>query len=510
MSKQFKATTKLTAKFLVVLMVLQAALFALTAFGAEPTSLEIKLGGQSISAPVKMYTGTRLSFTGVFTPTDSTYHVTWNRTGTAVDVISTTGVVTAGTTGGGVSSTLSVTPTKGSLTATPVTILVYKALATFTFPSTGQTINLGQTTQISQGTQTPGADVTSTTYAFVDAAKGAAVLTLNTVTGEVYAKAPGTVQVKVTKVLPIGANKVATITIKVPEPVASLDISTDGKNAAGTNLGINSGKKTTLKTILTTSTGGRTVPTNKVVKWEKVSGDTEITINETTGVISLVNNTDALIGKTAVIKATANDTWNSAADTITVTVGKELKALTVTKSVYLLKKDDVKQIIPVLTSTTVGVAPTVTSITYTIASADTAKVTVDAAGHITAVAVGDGKPVKVTVTALAADGTKKSTFVNVTVVADVTSITLVSPTVTVAKALKLYSKATIRTTIAPSGLKLNAVRYTSANPAIAFVNPYTGEVTAMGVGSTTVSASGDGVPSNVITIYVADPDGLQQ
>src|SRR4051812_45503801 len=50
MGKQFKASTKLTAKFLVALMVLQAVLFSFSSFSEKaPTSVVIKKGNSPVS-----------------------------------------------------------------------------------------------------------------------------------------------------------------------------------------------------------------------------------------------------------------------------------------------------------------------------------------------------------------------------------------------------------------------------------------------------------------------------
>jgi hypothetical protein len=523
MGKQFKASTKLTAKFLVALLVLQAVLFSLTAFAVvappTPDALTIKKAGIAVAdgATLPIYTGAVVPFTASFTKAgtsvvNAVYTTAWSKTGGIS--VSTTGVVTASTTTG--AATLIATSTTPNLSDT-VTFWVYKELklAAFILPATMK-VSVSKTVYIpaSHGD----ADVTDTVYSFVGttAATTTDIVTLDTVSGAVYAKKSGTVSIKVTKTQPIGNIKISkNITITVPEPVKTVEISTNGTTPAGATIGINAGVKTTLKAIVTSNTGSTKKATDPTVKWAKVSGDSAITIDANTGVITLTDTiADAAIGKTAVISVTANDTWNNAADTITVTVGKALVSVTAVKSVLLLKAGDNKTIIPVLKSNNTT-APTlsVTGVTYTAEPGKTAILTVNSiTGVVYAVAAGATtalSTVKITVEAFAADGTSKKTIVSATVVANVTNIVLTQPETTKStKPLSLYSKALIKTTITPASLKLNMVRYTSSDPTIAFVNKYTGEITAAGVGHATITASADGFTSNAIDVYVANPDGL--
>jgi hypothetical protein len=537
MGKNFKASSKLTAKFLVVLMVLQAALFALTAFGeTEPTAVTIHertaTGADVSGKTIVAFKNTAFTLVAVpnTTVTSTAYKKNYWKS-SALGVINPTDTITAiksftpvakGTTTISVFNTTNTTGPTNS-----VIVNVYSKLTSFTPPA--MIIKLGKVGYISEPVLAPtDADVSSTVYSLTSAELNKGVVKLNTtdgtdtVFGAVYAAKSGTATITVTKNVYYSTTPVVkTFVVTVPEPVKSIAISANGKDPAPDNLSINAGKKTILKTVFTSAAGVTKKPTNVAVTWTKVSGDPEIDVNSK-GEVTTTPNTEASIGKSAVLKATAVDSWNNASDTITVTVGKELKTFSLAQSNVLMKSGSTKQINISLKSDNNAINPTVTSVTYTAETGKTDILTVDAnTGLITANTTKKAGIVRITVRVTPADGSAvKTAVVTAAVVADVEKIVLTAPaTASDTKPMKLYSKVMIKATVTPStALKLNTVRFTSADSNIAFVNPYTGEVTAVGVGNTTISASAVTSGATVIgattagattvPVYVTDPDGV--
>jgi hypothetical protein len=527
MGKNFKASTKLTAKFLIALLVVQAALFAFTAFAdTKPTAVTIHeknatgadVSGKTINIFKGAFTLAAVPDTAV---TTNAYKVNYwkSSVGSVITVSTGNTAVKSFTAAAKGTTTLTVFNTTDSTGPTnTVTVNVYSKLTGFTFPDAGKlTVKLGQAGYIKEPTLIPAdADVTETVYSLsaAEITKGVVKVNTtdgtNTVAGAVYAVKSGTAVVTVTKTLPGNTKVTKTFTVTVPEPVQSLAISADGRNPAPDSLYVNLGKKTTLKAILTAATAGKK-SSNIGVTWTKESGgDAGLDINAK-GEVQIPTTTADSLGKTAVFRVTANDSWNNAYDTVTVTVGKELKTFSVTQSSVFLKSGGTKQINTILKSDNAAIAPSVTSVTYVAEPNKTDILTVDKdTGLITANTTKTSGTVNIVVTATPADGSApKKVTVKATIVADVSTITL-STTVTAAKPLSLYSKTNIKAVIDPAALKLNAVRYKAADESIVFVNPYTGEVTGLKAGSTTITAKADGKISNEITIFVADPLGLQQ
>lgn len=516
MGKQFKASTKLTAKFLVVLMVLQAVMFSFTAFGADTTFFIGDKSKAEIVAPVNALTGGTAALIGVFGPVNATYKAAWTSSDTSVATVNAlTGAVKATTKAGSVTITAAYAPLNLS---DSITLNVYAPIKTFTLPKS-LTVSVGQSVYIPLPLvlMPLDAEVTSTVYTITST--GTAPFTISaggyvTASEVVYGKGTVTVEKFYSTGSGTGSKK-ATIVVTVPVPVAAIAISTNGKAAAGATGGINLGAKTTLKAIF--NGGAKPVPTNARVIWTS-SDITKVTIGESTGIIDLKGAADSLAGQEVTITATAVDTIYAASDSIVLTIAKPLKAVSVTKSVYLIKVDGSAQIEPILTSATANVLPTVTSVTYKLAvSADSNSIELnEETGVYKAIGASTKATVKINVTAIAADGSKKTTAVTVTVIPNVTGIVLTEPTGkavgSIDKQLEVFSKTAIKTAITPSKLKLNVVRFSTTTPLIAFVNPYTGEVTGLSPGeakiiATAVNISGT-ITSNEITIHVADTNGL--
>jgi hypothetical protein len=502
MGKKIKSTKVLTAKLLAVLLVLQAVLFSVTAFGSTvqvPNSLVIKRGATDVTGTaVSVLRGSTVALTSVLsnatTPsiTSATYKVSWtsNSTSATIANVNLGSIVAAST---GVAVITAAEPVTG-LTKT-VTLAIYEALKTFT-ASTTLTLKLNQTGYAPITAFSPSnADVTSTVYAISNVSPAGAV-TIDPITGLITAVAPGSATIKVTKTLPAGqTDKSVTFKVTVPQPVTSVAISTDGKTPVGATLGINIEDKTiNLKAIFNAATGK--IPTDKGVTWSVYSStSTSISITST-GALTV---TGAAYGATATIKLTAKDTSNSAVATVDITIVHKLTGIKLPQSSLTLRYNETgKQISP---ATLLGTTPTITGVTYTSDKPSVAGVTVT--GQVYSVGSGTAK---ITVKVTAADGTFKTAVLPVTVSDKITAITISVPSTT----LKLYSKATIKSTFQPTTAKYNYARFTSSNPSVAFVNPLTGEVTAIAVGTTDIKSTAENtVNSNTITITVSNPDGLE-
>src|ERR1700730_16631055 len=98
MGKNFKASSKLTAKFLVVMLVLQAVLFAFAASADTlATAVVINKGTSTAVSPVIAFLGTNVILTASLTgsPTTATYKAnTWTSSTAAATLTTPTGGAT--------------------------------------------------------------------------------------------------------------------------------------------------------------------------------------------------------------------------------------------------------------------------------------------------------------------------------------------------------------------------------------------------------------------------------
>jgi uncharacterized protein YjdB len=489
MGKNFKATSKLTAKFLIALLVVQAALFAFTAFGATSGSATIKKGtadaGSNIAAFVSATAGIPITLTGVLDAgaTSATEKAnTWTSSAPAV------ATATYATTG----ATVTITPLLAGLgQTTTITLLnklsgktdtvdvtVYRKLTAFTLTATTLKIQKGQSAQIKIATITPNdATVSSTTYTS-STTKVLANTTdgLNTVAGAVYGAVVGTSVVTVKSFLPDGTFLTKTVSVTVTEPVQTVVIKKG--IATPTALGIDA-----TKTISLTGTVTPTGATYKTLKWTS-SNEAYATVSATGAVYGKI----AGIGQTVTITATALDTLNSAADSVTFTVYRPMKSAVLSKSTLNMKIGGTKDVsaFTVITPADASIDPT----TYSSSAISVA--TVDANGVVTA--VGGGKAT-ITVNINRHDGTKQFK-INVIVSTASTSITLRPSTLT----LKQFESKALSVTFAPTTVTYKKIDYTTSDASVAFVNPRTGVVTAVAPGIATITAT----PSNGGTVGKTD------
>jgi len=493
MGKQFKASTKLTAKFLVVLMVLQAVFVAFTASAdSKPTSVTIHkttAAGSDVSGTtIVAFKGTAFSLAVVpnAAVTSAAYLKNyWHSTDTTViaNVSATTAVksftpLKAGT----VTLTVYNTTDNGSVSNT-VSVNVYTKLTGFTL--TPLTVKVNETKAIAVTNLLPSAitstDVVSTTYSISSADQ--AFATVNSTTGVVTGVAAGKATVTVVKTLPDNSTVTKTVVVTVPKPVTSVTVKKGTSSVSA--IGIDAGK-----TITLTAGVLPTEATDKKVNYSlQTPGDSAyVTLNTTTGA---VYGKPAGIGHAVVVLYTANDTVNSAVKSVTFTVYKEFKSATLAKSTAVLKIGGTKQIVyPTITPSDASV----TSVTYS--SDATGVATVNSSGLITGVAAGTAN---ISVIINIHDGVTKTLKIAVKVSKAVTGITILPAT----KSIKLYESYSIASSIAPSDASYKKVTYTSSDPSVAFVNPRTGAVTGIGIGTSTITgttADGSFTDTSVVTV----------
>ena len=133
------------------------------------------------------------------------------------------------------------------------------------------------------------------------------------------------------------------------------------------------------------------------------------------------------------------------------------------------------------------------------ASSDKAVATVDNSGNVTAVGVGE---TTITVTSVA-DPTKSATCKVTVTYADVTSVTLDKETLDLTKG----ETAALKATVLPATAN-QTVTWSSSNEGVATVND-SGEVTAVGVGEATITATaGDKEATCTVTVSYAEVTGI--
>lgn len=483
MGKKFKASTKLTAKFLVVLMVLQAVLFSLSAgaaTGTLPTGITVGPVGTAFTlftTGASTVTTKQLTATLAPSTTDSTYKgITWSSTNTAVATVSSTGLVTqvgAGTT------TITATSDKVGSLAASKTINVYNSLSSVYFNNSILKKGKIKVNTVNDATYklvfTPlNTSVTTITYKSSNTAV-ATVAADGTITTTALG---GTANITATITLGgVVAPKVEVLALTVPVPAVSVDIT---KSVIGLNYilvkGLAAKSAATAFKVAGPTIGGKvTVPTDGTVTWS-VADSTYATIDEK-GIITPIK-----VGTTTV-KATSK--YDSAVfDTATLNIATNLtsiafaqRAITINKGqtgivgvIYVPSEASVNSAVYTLKQGKVGV----TAVTY---AAD---------GTLTAVAPGTAT---LTATVTAGGITKTSTLV-ITVPVPVASIAITSKPevnkVVVDKTITLTAKvAAAGTGLLPTDKTL---RFKSSDYAIASVNGATGVITGIAPGTATITA----------------------
>ncbi|QGQ93512.1 hypothetical protein EHS13_00520 [Paenibacillus psychroresistens] len=491
MGKQFKATSKMTAKFLVVLMVLQAVLFSLTAFGApkvQPTTFDIT------AASVNLFTvGVKTNKPAVTfsTATDATYKVvTWSSDAIGVATVDpTTGLITAVAAG---TAIIKGTVKDYPLLTDSITVKVFNSLTTVAYDKKLVTIKPNVTTSAYKPVLTPAnASVTGITY--TSSKPGVATVDLNT--GAVTTIAGGTTVITATVMLDglvgAAAKRTTTYTVIVPTPVAAIKFV---KPAINLNYIVKNGLATKSAPVAFTVVGpdvtvnGRTtasVPTNKVVTWS--IGDPTVATVTDKGVI-----TPLKIGVTTI---TATSDYDSTiTKTVALNVYANLTKITLAKTTVTVKMG---------TTDAVGVTVDPVSVTNIVYSVVPVKNVTDVVyvnattGVITPIKVGK-QSILVTVTA---GDIKKTGVISVTVPKPVTDIVWGSKNVAIVKIDKTIK---LLANVLPADAGVKTFRFKSSAYGIASVNGATGEVTGISAGTATITVtSDDGAFTKTVDIVVS-------
>ncbi len=268
--------------------------------------------------------------------------------------------------------------------------------------------------------------------------------------GQVKAVAKGTATITATA--NDGSNVTASCTVTVRQPVTSVSLNK-------TNLALYKGRTFTLKATLAPSDAY-----NKKVNWK--SSNTAIATVTSAGVVRGVKK------GTATITATSADGSKKYAS-CTVTVRQPVTSVKLNKTALTLNRGRSFTLKATL-------APSdAYNKKVTWKSGNTAVATVTSAGVVKGVKKGT-----VTITATAADGSKKYASCKVTVRQPVTSVKLNKTTLT----LNRGKSFTLRATAAPSNANNKNVRWTTSNKAVATVTAK-GVVKGIKKGTVTITAT---------------------
>ncbi|MGI2132497.1 Ig-like domain-containing protein, partial [Shewanella baltica] len=221
----------------------------------------------------------------------------------------------------------------------------------------------------------------------------------------------------------------------------------------------------------------------RVVTWTRT--DTAVAVVTPDGVLRGVG-----VGETELTASRGGVTSNTVTVTVTNAV---ITALQVISSSVNVAKGQTEQLTATATysdSTSSDVTSSVTWVTV-----DTGTATVSPTGLLSGVEVGS-----TTLTASKDGITSNTVTVNVTV-AVITAITVTPATVWVGKGLTQQLTATATYNDNTSSPVTNSVTWTSADTATATVSP-TGLLSGVEVGSTSLTASKDGITSNAVNVNV--------
>ena len=404
--------------------------------------------------------------------------VTWSGSDPTVATISATGLVTAVAAG-----SATITATVDGIETTAVLTVVPLPLGITGLTASADTVTLfaGRTRAVTATvTQPNGAPTATVTY-------GTALPSVATVsaTGVITAVGPGTATITVTASAAANTNFAAatrTVTVEVivvPVPVASVQITPGTVNLV---VGGTQQLSTTVRDSVNAALTGR------IASWS--SSNTAVASVSATGLV------------TAVSEGTATLTVNveGATATALVYVGPlpaAVTSLTVTPDAHTLTRGQTRALTPVMVRPSAAPAAT---LTYGTTDPDVA--TVSATGVITANAPGTAT---ITITATAPGNTNfaaatLSAFVAVTVVPAVASVQVTPGTATILPGNTVQLATTVRDS---TGAELTGrpVVWTTSSSAVATVSA-TGLVTAIAVGTATITATSGGVPGTV-TITVS-------
>jgi len=321
-------------------------------------------------------------------PTDaSNKAVTWSSSDSAKATVSTSGVVTSGTTTGTV--TITATANDGSGKAGTVTVTIAKPVDSVAINEAAFTLLTGSEANTKQLSVTVlPTDAGNKAVTWKSSNESRATVSASGLVTSAGTQSGSSV---ITATAADGSGKSASVTVTIALPVSNIDIGTDFSLAVG-------GTKTLTAT---------TIPANKAVTWS--SGTPGVATVDSSGKVT------AVAAGTSVITATATD-GSGKTGTVTVTVTVPVTSVAI-KTEYDTIVDITGNAFSLPIGDTRALAVTVlpdnaTNKTVNWSSSDESKATVNASGVVTGKAAGTSV---ITATS-SADSTKKST-VTVTVIA---------------------------------------------------------------------------------------------
>ena len=372
--------------------------------------------------------------------------VTWKSQNEAVATVDTNGVVTAIAVG---ETTITVTTADGSnLSATCKVTVVPTPAASITLNTTAVTLKATETATLT----TTILPATTTNKAVTWKSDNEAIATVDA-NGVVTAIAVG--EANITATTTDGTNLSATCKVTVEQTFAS-SISLDK-----TSISLKATESETLKaTILPATT------TNQAVTWK--SDNEAIATVDANGVVTAI-----AVGEATITATTTDGTNLSASCTVNV-IHTQASSITLNMTEVSLKALETAELsVEILPATT-------TNKVVTWKSDNEAIATVDANGVVTAIAVGE-----TTITATTTDGSNLSASCKVTVIPTLAnSITLDKTEVS----FKANETVTLTPTILPATTTNTVVVWTTTDEKVAVVDA-NGEVTAIGVGEATITAT---------------------
>ena len=392
--------------------------------------------------------------------------VTWSTSNSAVAIVSSAGVVSAGVTG---NATITAN-VGGASVGVPVTVVAVGDPVPSITPASGSIV-AGQTLQLTaEMRDAGGAVVPGVTFTW--STNNSAVATVSS-SGLVTGVNAGIVTISAT-----AQGKTATASITVtPVPVASVTV-------APSSATLVPGQTTQL--VATARDAGSNVLTGRLVVWS--STNAFVAAVSSSGLVTAQGAGSAII--------TASVEGQSASSSITVTVAPVASVVVAPSTVALFVGDATT-----LTATSRDAAGTVlTGRPVSWSSGNAAVATVSSSGVVTAVGTGS-----VTITAVV-EGQSASATVTVSPV----PVASVSVTPATASLDVGQTAALSATPLSAAGVPLSgrAVTWSSSNTAVAAVSS-SGVVTALGSGTATISATSEGkVGSASVTVAVVAAGGL--
>jgi len=402
--------------------------------------VEVLIPTQGVSLDVTsctLYTGESKKLNATVTPSNATYkNVTWSVSDEAVAKVDQNGNITAVKAG---SATVTATTENGGFKAT-CNVTVKQHVTAVSLDQTSLELYVNETETLTATVLPEDATNKSVTWSTSDQ-------TVATVSnGTITAKKVGTATITVKTA---DMSKTATCKVTVKAHVSSVAFNK-------TTMTLNVGESETL-----TATVSPSDASDKTLTW--TSSDESVAKVDANGKVS------ALKVGTATIKAVSTDGAKEA--TCTVTVAQHVSSVSLDQTSLNMYVGDTKTLV----ATVLPAAAANKKVTWK--SSDATIVTVDANGKLTAKKAGNAK-----ITVTTEDQGKTATCM-VFVKQHAESVSLDKTALT----LGIDEKYTLTATVLPANANDKSVTWSSDNQDVAFVNPSTGSVMGVSVGTANVT-----------------------